>query len=88
MPDEKPYSIQAGGILLLVDARGNLRFCELTDMMQLRLSHREYIRNRELTYERYQARELERARNRARELDRQQELNLERSNSLSRGFEL
>jgi hypothetical protein len=75
-PNEKPNTIQPGGVLLRIDSRGNLRFGELTDMRQLLLMHREYVREyKELEHQQEQT-------------IIQRDISEERSNSLSQGFEL
>jgi hypothetical protein len=36
--------VNTGGLLLVIDSSGGLRFVELTDMMQLRLQHKEFVK--------------------------------------------
>lgn len=58
--------VGSGGLILVADANGTLHYAQLLDMLEMRLSHRQWIelhherRDRELTLERELGRRLER----------------------------
>lgn len=58
--------VRSGGLILVADANGALRYAQLLDMLEMRLSHRQWVelhhqrRERELTLERELGRRLER----------------------------
>ncbi|BAN34093.1 conserved hypothetical protein [Sulfuricella denitrificans skB26] len=65
-------SVSTGGLLLAINAKGDINFVELTDMMQLRLQHKNFVAEIKANMEK------------ALEQDRQRELSLDRKD---RGYE-
>lgn len=60
-------SVGTGGLLVHLSNDGRVRYSELTDMTQMKLSHREYIKNVESSY---QGQSLNMSRQRGRDYDR------------------